>query len=102
MPGDGRATWDFSAIENLAIREAIDLQFRTECYTSFNHANFSGPITDSTSSAFGTIISTASDPRNRQFSLKVKFRGLTMTLIFVLLSMTARAPSAAAGNTLPF
>jgi hypothetical protein len=71
--GDGRATWDFSAIKSFAIRESIDLQFRAECYNSFNHPNFSGPNTDPLSSAFGTVTGTASDPRNWQFSLKLKF-----------------------------
>jgi len=73
MRGDGRATWAFSAIKNLTILEAIDLQFRAECYNSFNDPNFSGPNTYPTGSAFGTITSAASDPRNGQFSLKVKF-----------------------------
>ena len=53
--GDGRANWDFSAIKNFAIRESVDLQFRAECYNSFNHPNFSGPNTDPVSTAFGTI-----------------------------------------------
>ena len=73
MRGDGRATWDFSAIKNFALHEKVALQFRAECYNSFNHPNFNAPNTDPTSSAFGTITNTASDPRNWQFSLKVKF-----------------------------
>jgi hypothetical protein len=71
--GDGRATWDFSAIKSFAIRESVDLQFRAECYNSFNHPNFGGPDTNPASSAFGTVSGTASDPRNWQFSLKLKF-----------------------------
>jgi hypothetical protein len=71
--GDGRATWDFSAIKSFAIREYVDLQFRAECYNSFNHPNFGGPDTNPASSAFGTVSGTASDPRNWQFSLKLKF-----------------------------
>ena len=73
LRGDGRANWDFSAIKNFALREKVALQFRAECYNSFNHSNFNGPNTDPTSSAFGTVTGTASDPRNWQFSLKVKF-----------------------------
>ncbi len=71
--GDGRATGDFSAIKNFAIHEDISMQFRAECYNSFNHPNFNTPNTDPTSSAFGTITSTVGDPRNWQFSLRLKF-----------------------------
>jgi hypothetical protein len=71
--GDGRASWDFSAIKSFAVHEAVAVQFRAECYNAFNHPNFSGPNTDPTSSAFGTITGTAADPRVWQFSLKVKF-----------------------------
>jgi hypothetical protein len=70
---DGRASWDFSAIKNFAIRESVGLQFRAEVYNAWNHANFSGPNTSPTSSAFGQVTGTASEPRNWQFSLKLKF-----------------------------
>ena len=70
---DGRANWDFSAIKNFPIHEAVTMQFRAECYNSWNHANFNAPNTSPTSSAFGRITSTASDARNFQFSLKLKF-----------------------------
>jgi hypothetical protein len=73
LRGDGRATWDLSAIKNFAITERVTMQFRAECYNAWNHANFSGPNTDPTSTAFGQVTSTASDPRNWQFSLNLKF-----------------------------
>ena len=71
--GDGRATWDFSAIKSFALTESAAVQFRAECFNAWNHPNFSGPNTDPVSTAFGQVTSTASDPRNWQFSLKVKF-----------------------------
>lgn len=71
--GDGRANWDFSAIKNFPIHESITMQFRAEAYNAFNHPNFNSPSTSVTSSAFGTITGTASDSRNFQFSLKLKF-----------------------------
>ena len=71
--GDGRANWDFSVIKNFPIHEPVTIQFRAEAYNSFNHANFNAPNTSPTSSAFGTITGTANDPRNFQFSLKLKF-----------------------------
>jgi hypothetical protein len=70
---DGRANWDFSAIKDFPIHESVAVQFRAECYNSWNHANFNSPNTSPTSSAFGRITGTASDPRNFQFSLKLKF-----------------------------
>jgi hypothetical protein len=71
--GDGRASWDLSAIKNFAVTERVRMQFRAECYNAWNHPNFSGPNTDPTSSSFGQITSTAADPRNWQFALNVKF-----------------------------
>ena len=71
--GDGRANWDFSTIKDFRIHESVAMQFRAECYNCWNHANFNAPNTSPTSSAFGRITGTASDPRNFQFSLKLKF-----------------------------
>jgi hypothetical protein len=71
--GDGRATWDLSAIKNFPVTERITAQFRAECYNSWNHPNFGGPNTDPYNTAFGQVTGTASDPRNWQFSLALKF-----------------------------
>ena len=70
---DGRATWDFSAIKNFHIGEKAVFQFRAEAYNAFNHPNFREPNTSPTSSAFGTVTRLGTDPRNLQFSLKLKF-----------------------------
>jgi hypothetical protein len=69
---DGRATWDFSAIKNFAVRETLTMQLRAECFNAWNHANFNAPDTNPTSSSFGRITS-AAEGRNWQFSLKLKF-----------------------------
>ena len=69
--GDGRATWDFSAIKNVRLA-GTTLQFRAEVYNLMNHPNFNNPNTSPTSTAFGRITS-AGDARNWQFSLKLKF-----------------------------
>jgi hypothetical protein len=71
--GDGRSSWDLSAIKNFRIQEKIAIQFRAECYNAWNHANFSTPVTDPVNTAFGQVTSTASDARSWQFSLSVKF-----------------------------
>jgi hypothetical protein len=69
--GDGRATWDFSAIKNVQLRDTT-LQFRAEVYNAWNHPNFANPNTNPFSTAFGRITS-AEEARNLQFSLKLKF-----------------------------
>jgi hypothetical protein len=69
--GDGRATWDFSAIKNVRLA-GTTLQFRAEVYNAMNHPNFNNPNQTPTSTAFGRITS-AGDARNWQFSLKLKF-----------------------------
>jgi hypothetical protein len=70
--GDGRATWDFSAIKNFKVYESLVLQFRAEVYNAWNHANFNDPRTNPVNSDFGRITG-AGDPRNWQFSLRAKF-----------------------------
>jgi hypothetical protein len=70
--GDGRATWDFSAIKNFRIRERAMMQFRAEAYNAWNHPNFNNPNQNPTATAFGSI--TAAGPsRNFQLALKLKF-----------------------------
>ena len=71
--GDGRATWDLSAIKNFTVTEKATLQFRAECFNSWNHANFNNPDTNPTSSSFGMITGVSNDARNFQFALKLKF-----------------------------
>jgi hypothetical protein len=72
LRGDGRATWDFSAIKNFPIREQMKMQFRAEVYNAWNHANFNNPNTSPTSSTFGRVTS-AAEGRNWQFSLRLSF-----------------------------
>ncbi|MBI3278898.1 MAG: TonB-dependent receptor [Acidobacteria bacterium] len=70
--GDGRATWDFSAIKNFPIREQVSMQFRADVYNAWNHANLNNPNTSPVSSAFGRITG-AAEGRNWQFGLRLKF-----------------------------
>jgi hypothetical protein len=49
------------------------VQFRAECYNSFNQASFNTPNRNPTSGAFATVTDTQSEARNWQFSLFVKF-----------------------------
>jgi len=58
------------------VRENIKLQFRLDIFDFFNHPNFNAPVGAgrifSTSSSFGSITS-AQDPRDMQFSLRLAF-----------------------------
>ena len=54
----------------------MKLQFRLDIFDFFNHPNFNAPVgagrTFSTASSFGAITS-ANDPRDMQFSLRLAF-----------------------------
>jgi hypothetical protein len=70
---DGRTTWDISAIKNFQLGGTAVLQVRAEVYNLWNRPNFREPNTSPTSSDFGVTTRTGTDPRNAQFSLKLKF-----------------------------
>lgn len=72
--GPGQWNVDFSVFKNIPITERVRMQFRTEFFNLFNHANFSNPNTDVTNpGAFGTIRGTAVNARLIQFALKLTF-----------------------------
>ena len=68
----GTHKWDMSFFKNNRITESVNLQFRTEFFNIFNHANFNGINTTFGSGAFGRVTS-ARDPRIIQFGLKLSF-----------------------------
>jgi hypothetical protein len=72
--GPGQAIWDFNLSKNFRFRERYKLQFRTEFFNLFNHANFNQParVTNVASPAFG-VINSAQRPREMQFGLKLEF-----------------------------
>ncbi|HUS05479.1 MAG TPA: TonB-dependent receptor [Bryobacteraceae bacterium] len=72
LTGPGNQTFDFSLFKNTVIRERTTLQFRTELFNLFNHANFSNPSTNLNSSTFGRITGTG-PAREIQFGLKILF-----------------------------
>ena len=72
--------WDSSAIKNFHIHEAQSLQFRFEMFNTANHANWSLPNANWSSTsptqpgaAFTSITSTANAMRQIQFALKYIF-----------------------------
>lgn len=70
---DGQATWNFSVLKNFQIRERLKAQFRVEAYNAWNHSSFDVPNRTPTSSAFGVVTNTLSEPRGFQFALKITF-----------------------------
>ncbi len=77
VTGPGLNAFDATFQKNFAIRENIQLQFRADIFDFFNHPNFNQPnrfYQPATAQpfTFGKITS-ASDPRVSQFSLRLAF-----------------------------
>jgi len=74
--GPGLDDFDATLQKEFPIRESMKLQFRLDVFDFFNHPNFNAPIgagrTISASTSFGQITS-ANDPRDMQFSLRLAF-----------------------------
>jgi len=70
--GPGYQQWDFSALKNFRITENKTIQFRSELFNIFNHANLGLPQNDLNSPNFGQI-QTSSPGRLAQFALKFLF-----------------------------
>ena len=71
--GPGVISWDFSTIKLFPVTERRNLEFRFEAFNLPNHPNWGLPNSNFSSSSFGKIISTATDMRELQFSLKLNF-----------------------------
>ena len=70
--GPGIQNWDIGIMKNFQLREEYRLQFRTELFNAFNHANFGFPDTSFGGTNFGKITS-AYDGRQIQFGLRFDF-----------------------------
>jgi len=71
--GPGIQNWDIGVYKNFAVTERIRIQFRTEFFNAFNHANFTDPDTTYLSPTVGRIFGTSTNAREIQFSLKTLF-----------------------------
>ena len=74
--GPGQFNWDAALVKTTKVgglREDATLQFRTEFFNVFNHAQFSNPATNVALGNFGQITSTSVNPRLMQFALKYAF-----------------------------
>ncbi len=74
--GPGLATWDFSLLKDMRIREKLKLQFRAEFFNLLNRANFNSPnavtfTPTGVSPTAGLITSTSTTSRQIQFGLKL-------------------------------
>lgn len=72
VDGPGYVNLNFSLLKNIALTEALKLQFRAESFNLFNHPNFDLPDNFIGSPSFGSIRS-AQSPRRIQFGLKLLF-----------------------------
>jgi hypothetical protein len=72
--GPGRDNWNLSLFKNFTISEARGsrLEFRFETFNTFNHVQWNAVQNSFASSVFGQVTS-AFDPRNIQFGLKLYF-----------------------------
>ncbi len=72
ISGPVQINFDMSLTRTFPIMERFRLEARAEAFNAINHANFSNPSTNLSSSNFGRIL-TAGDPRILQFAMKLHF-----------------------------
>lgn len=82
--GPGQFNFDISILKNTQVTERVRMQFRTDFYNAFNHADFADPtgtnaaptfidVATRATPAFGSIGSTIVNPRLIQFGLRFTF-----------------------------
>jgi hypothetical protein len=74
--GPGIQNVDFSLFKDFVITERVRVEFRSEFFNLFNHANFNNPaanVAPASIGSFGKSTSTVTDPREIQFALKLYF-----------------------------
>jgi hypothetical protein len=70
--GPGLNNWDIALLKDTLIKEGVNLEFRTELFNAFNHAQFLLPDGNVNSDTFGRV-QAANAPRIMQLSLKLLF-----------------------------
>lgn len=76
ITGPGQNNWDLALLKKFRFssnREDFGLEFRTEFFNAFNHAQFDDPDIAFGGPTFGQISSTVVNPRVMQFALKLSF-----------------------------
>jgi hypothetical protein len=73
--GPSLENWNFSVMKKISINEDWQVQLRSDFFNVWNHNNFSNPVANMSSPAFGSNISTAfwTDARLITFSAKIRF-----------------------------
>ena len=71
--GPGQFNFDASLSKAIPVGERAQLQFRTEFFNMFNHAQFNNPAANLAVATFGQITSTSVNPRLIQLALKLVF-----------------------------
>jgi hypothetical protein len=69
----GYYNWDISILRNFKFTERVSLQFRTEMFNAFNHANFSAPVGTTFGRADFGVINATERARVIQFGLKLLY-----------------------------
>jgi hypothetical protein len=72
LRGPGAVNFDLNLSKSIALGESRSLQFRTEVFNVFNHANFNPPDIRRDATSFGQILS-AQNGRIIQFGMKLNF-----------------------------
>jgi len=70
--GPGTNNWDITVEKDTAITERMNLQFRSEFFNAFNHAQFGLPDGNFNDSSFG-LVQSAAAPRILQLAMKLVF-----------------------------
>ncbi len=68
----GAQNWDLALFKSFKFRDRFGLTFRTDFFNAFNHANFTGLVTNVNAANFGDV-SSALAGREIQFSLRLAF-----------------------------
>ena len=72
LTGPGTDNWDLALLKDFQLTERFKLEFRSEFFNSLNHARFGYPGGIVGSPTMG-VITTAGEPRDIQFGLKLSF-----------------------------
>lgn len=81
LRGPGNNNWDLAVFKNFPVAERVNLQFRSEFYNAFNHAQFSGldtttrfdPATGAQVNSGLGRFTAARNPRQIQFAVRASF-----------------------------
>jgi hypothetical protein len=70
----GIANWDVSVFKDIAVRDRIHVQFRSEFFNIFNRVQFSNPGAQvGTAATYGIVTAQRNFPRQVQFALRATF-----------------------------